>query len=134
MTSDHLSEAEEAALERARAADMRRQEFEQLEQQRELERSMIEERDKGIREIETAVLTVNDIFTDLAGLVEEQGHMIDNIENNIVSTESQVQQGTTELRSASNYQKKSRKKLCYLLLCVVLLCAVLAGVVFAYKK
>ena len=53
---------------------------------------MIEERDKGIREIETAVLTVNDIFTDLAGLVEEQGHMIDNIENNIVSTESQVQQ------------------------------------------
>ena len=77
---DHnaMSEQEEAALERARAADQRRQEFEQLEQQREFERAMIEERDQGIREIESAVVTVNEIFTDLASLVEEQGEMIGN--------------------------------------------------------
>jgi syntaxin 7 len=115
------SEEDEAAMERARLAEARRQEFEQLEQRREMERALIAERDQGIRKIESTVLTVNEIFTDLAQLVEEQGHMVDNIEANIVSTESNVKQGTQELRKASDYQKKSRTKLCWLLLCVVVL-------------
>lgn len=114
---------DDGALERARLAEARRQEFEQIEQRREMERALIEERDQGIRKIESTVLTVNEIFTDLAQLVEEQGHMIDNIEANIVSTESNVKQGTQELRKASDYQKKSRTKLCWLLLCVIVLAA-----------
>jgi syntaxin 7 len=117
------NDEDDAAAERARIAEARRQEFEQLEQRRELERALIEERDQGIRKIESTVLTVNEIFTDLAQLVEEQGHMVDNIEANIVSTESNVKQGTTELRKASEYQKKSRTKLCWLLLCVIILAA-----------
>ncbi len=114
---------DDGATERARLAEARRMEFEQLEQRREMERALIAERDQGIRKIESTVLTVNEIFTDLAQLVEEQGHMVDNIEANIVSTESNVKAGTQELRKASDYQKKSRTKLCWLLLCVVVLAA-----------
>lgn len=61
------SSQEEAALEQQRIAEERRAKFQQLEQQRELERALIEERDKGIRDIEASVVTVNEIFQDLVG-------------------------------------------------------------------
>lgn len=69
-----------------------------------------------------------------AALVEEQGDMIDNIESNVASTEQNTKEGTAELRKANEYQKSSRKKLCWLLLCIVILCGVVAGVYFALKK
>lgn len=110
---------------------------------------MIMERDQGIRQIEQSVTTgtfacwlarspigpaVNEIFMDLATLVEEQGTMIDNIESNIVTAEKHTEQGTSELRKASDYQKKARKKLCYLLLCLAVLCAIAAGAIYFLAK
>ena len=44
---------------------------------------IVQERNREIREIETAVVEVGQIFQDLAAMVNEQGVMVDNIEANI---------------------------------------------------
>jgi hypothetical protein len=38
--------------------------------------SIHQQQQKGIRHIEASVVQVNEIFADLASLVEDQGHMI----------------------------------------------------------
>lgn len=53
---------------------------------------------------------VNDIFKELGVLVHEQGEIIDSIEANVEKTESFVHQGATQLREASNYKNKIRRK------------------------
>jgi len=98
--------------------DPRRQEeqikFQQLEEATDFNVKLIQERDQNIREVEKAVIEVNEIFVDLASLVQEQGTMIDNIESNIVEAHHQVESGTQELHKASNYQKSARGKMCIL--------------------
>ena len=51
---------------------------------------MIEEREHGIAEIQAQIGEVNEIFQDLAVLVNEQGGMIDDIEANIVRTSART--------------------------------------------
>ena len=47
---------------------------------------------------------VNDIFKDIANIVQEQGDMLDSIEGNLTQTYDRVDRGTTELTHASRYQ------------------------------
>ena len=60
--------------------------------------------------------------------------LTDNIESNIVSTEANVKAGTGELRKASDYQKSSRKKLCWLLLCLIILVGGLSALIYIFAK
>ena len=48
----------------------------QLDHERELQHSLIEEREEGIKGIESSIQEVNSIFIDLATLVQEQAPMI----------------------------------------------------------
>ena len=54
----------------------KRMQFLQLESDREFNEMQIEEREQGIKEIETTILEVNEITRDLSSLVHEQGRMI----------------------------------------------------------
>lgn len=47
-----------------------------MENETTLNEAIIEERDQGIREIQTQIGEVNEIFRDLALLVSEQGALI----------------------------------------------------------
>ena len=51
----------------------------------------------GILEIQQQIGEVNEIFQDLAVLVNEQGQMIDDIEANIVSTAVRTKAGAVQL-------------------------------------
>jgi len=53
---------------------------------------------------------VNDIYRDLAQLVDEQGEHLDNIENNMTMTDERVDSGAKQLVKASKYQKQARTK------------------------
>jgi hypothetical protein len=53
-----------------------RQDFLQLENEVVFNEAVIEEREQGIREIHQQIGEVNEIFKDLAVLVNEQGYMI----------------------------------------------------------
>jgi len=102
-----------------------------LQNELEFNDTIIAEREEGIREIESTINEVNTIFRDLAELVNEQGQMIDNIENNISQTVVRTDQANQELVKASKYQKSARTKMCCLLLIILIVAAVLT-VIFVH--
>jgi len=75
----------------------------------------LREREEAIRQLETDILDVNQIFRELATLVHEQGDTIDSIEANIESTAVRVTEGTEQLRKAGHFQNAARKKQCFML-------------------
>lgn len=72
--------------------------------------AIYQEREEGLLEIRQQITEVNEIFKDLAVIVQEQGEMLDDIDSNIVRTEVSTEQGTKELKKASEYQKRTRNK------------------------
>ncbi|GLJ54170.1 hypothetical protein SUGI_1160950 [Cryptomeria japonica] len=87
----------------------RRQEFFQLENEVVFNEAIIEERDQGIKEIHDQIVEVNEIFKDLAVLVNEQGVTIDDIGANIESSHAATVQAKSHLAKASKSQKSNRK-------------------------
>ncbi|KAL6074512.1 Syntaxin-22 [Balamuthia mandrillaris] len=112
----------------------RRQQILQLENDRDFQNALIEEREQGIREIESTIQEVNEIFIDLANLVNEQAPMIDNIESHIDSSVSSTSRGVVELRKAAAYQRSARTKLCFLILLILaIVVAVVVVLLLALK-
>jgi t-SNARE complex subunit (syntaxin) len=68
------------------------------------------ERENSIRQLETDILSVNQIFQELAKMVHEQGEVIDSIEAHVEEAQITTQQGTEELSRAATYQSKARRK------------------------
>eukprot|EP00051_Salpingoeca_urceolata_P034746 m.26521 g.26521 ORF g.26521 m.26521 type:complete len:292 (-) comp8252_c0_seq1:25-900(-) len=112
----------------------RMQQQEQLDEQIEYNEAVIVEREQGIRELESQMTEINSIFQDLGTLVHEQGHVLDNIEANMTTTQDNVQHGTEELVKASTYQKKARKKMFCVLIIVVIVAAILTIVLVTKLK
>jgi syntaxin 1A len=76
----------------------------------------IEARHNDILKLEQSIKELHDMFMDMAMLVESQGEMIDNIENNINSTVDYVESAKVETKQAVVYQKKARrKKICIII-------------------
>eukprot|EP00794_Sanderia_malayensis_P004690 gene4690-5305_t len=72
------------------------------DQERELD--AIKEREERIQKIETDILDVNEIFRDLAVLIQEQGETIDSIEGNVESAVVHVTDANVQLQRAKDYQ------------------------------
>ncbi|KAK3815640.1 MAG: t-SNARE [Linnemannia elongata] len=87
--------------------------------------SMIVQREEEIREIESGITELNEIFRDLGTMVHEQGSMLDSIENNVTSISMSTHAAAEELTTAAIHQRNARKKSCYLLL----IAAFVAGIV-----
>ncbi|XP_015236133.1 syntaxin-7 [Cyprinodon tularosa] len=96
---------------------------------------LIQERESSIRQLESDITDINDIFKDLGMMVHEQGDMIDSIEANVERADTHVQSGTQQLARAADYQRSSRKKICILMI-VLAVAAVVIGLVIwgAVKK
>lgn len=82
---------------------------------------LIEERDEDIRGIERSVIEVNEIFRDLGALVHEQQGLLDNIESNVEQVDVNMEAATKELKKAVDYQKRSRNRMCWVLVILVIL-------------
>ncbi|KAJ5075298.1 syntaxin-132 [Anaeramoeba ignava] len=99
-------------------------------------RSVLEEieiKHSEIINLEKSVNEIHQLFVDMATLVEFQGKNIDNIENNVIQSADYIEQGVEQLQKARVYQKKSRKKLCFiicLILTVLIIISISFGVVF----
>jgi len=113
LNTDNSQELEKTAL----LSDSRTQ-FVQIESDREFNEMQIAEREKGIKEIETAMLEVNEITRDLANLVTEQGRLVDNIESHINTTYIETQLGVEEIRAANEYDKRGRSKMCWIIVII----------------
>jgi syntaxin 7 len=93
-----------------------RSDFAQVDGELEYNNALIEERERGIMEIQQQIGEVNEIFQDLAVLVNEQGSMIDDIEANIVSTAVRTKDAQKELTKADKSQRAARNRL----ICIVI--------------
>jgi len=136
-TGELSPEPSQADVEREHLApheyQRRHQQQQQLLQQDDYanhQRAMILDRDEQVREIESAVLEVNDIFGDLARLSAEQSHMVDNVEANIESSAHSTAAALSEVQSAARHQRSSRSCLCWTLLLSTILAIVVIGVVY----
>ncbi|CAB3362507.1 Hypothetical predicted protein [Cloeon dipterum] len=101
------------------------QEMKQAQLQEEQELRELEERELAIRQLESDIGDVNQIFKDLGQMVYEQGEVIDSIEAHVEKTEIFVSEGTGQLRQASNYQSKARMKKFIFFTCLGLVLAVI---------
>ncbi|KAK6465585.1 t-SNARE [Scheffersomyces coipomensis] len=95
---------------------------EELEQQT----LLIEERERELHRIHQDTQNINDIFQNLAGIVNEQQFQIDNIENNIFSYSEDVRTASQHLQRAERRQRSSTGRMCC---CLAILGTVLGLIV-----
>ncbi|TEA33733.1 hypothetical protein DBR06_SOUSAS12810089 [Sousa chinensis] len=95
---------------------------------------LIKERETAIRQLEADILDVNQIFKDLAMMIHDQGDLIDSIEANVESSEVHVERATDQLQRAAYYQKKSRKKICILVLVLSVIIVILGLILWLVNK
>uniref|UniRef100_A0A3Q3XI28 Syntaxin-12 n=1 Tax=Mola mola TaxID=94237 RepID=A0A3Q3XI28_MOLML len=83
---------------------------------------LIKEREIKVRQLESDIMDVNQIFKDLAVMIHDQGGMTDCIEANLDKAEVDVERGTEQLQGTAYYQQKSHRKMCiFALVCSILL-------------
>ncbi|XP_042296042.1 syntaxin-7 [Sceloporus undulatus] len=95
---------------------------------------LIEERESAIRQLEADIMDINEIFKDLGMMIHEQGDVIDSIEANVETAEVHVQQANQQLSRAGDYQRKSRKKMCILIVVLVLGATILGLIIWGVSK
>ncbi|KAF9141568.1 hypothetical protein BG015_001233 [Linnemannia schmuckeri] len=81
-----------------------------------MQESILQERESEIRKIEVGMVEVLDVMKELGTLVHEQRGGVDFLQDNIMQVRGRIQQGQQEIVKASEHQRKSREKLCYLLM------------------
>jgi len=105
-----------------------------LENESTFNEALINDREQGIKDIEKAVLEVNEIFRDLSTLVVEQGSMINSIEANVEASAAETTKATSEIKKASEYQKSARGKMCCLALILMIIIAVIVVVIYFFFR
>ncbi|OMO72333.1 hypothetical protein COLO4_27679 [Corchorus olitorius] len=95
----------------------------------------IQERHDAVMEIEKKLLDLQQIYLDMAVLVEAQGEILDNIESQVSTAVSNVQSGTTALQNAKKRQKSTRKWTCIAIIILLIIVAVIVvGVLKPWKS
>ncbi|XP_063224310.1 syntaxin-12 [Bacillus rossius redtenbacheri] len=100
----------------------------------EFDTGLLAEREHRIRRIEGDVLDVNQIMRELAAMVHEQGDALNTIESNIENVHGHVEEGTSQLQRAAQYQNKYRKKVLILALVAVVVAIIVTIVVLTQLK
>lgn len=94
----------------------------------------IQERHDVVRDVESKLLELQQIFMDMAVLVNAQGELIDNIESQVSSAVDHVNTGNTALQRAKSLQKNSRKWMCIaIIILLVIIAIVVLGVLKPWK-
>lgn len=79
-------------------------EFQVLENEMANNEALIQEREKDITRIHQSVVQVNEIFQDLATIVQNQQCTIDDIETNIQESHARTEAGLEQVQKAANAQ------------------------------
>uniref|UniRef100_A0A3Q0RF43 Syntaxin 3 n=1 Tax=Amphilophus citrinellus TaxID=61819 RepID=A0A3Q0RF43_AMPCI len=83
--------------------------------------SEIESRHKDIVRLESSIKELHDMFVDIAMLVESQGDLVENIEQNLSKSVDHIAVAKEETKKAVRYQTKARKKMVIIVVIVVVL-------------
>ncbi|KAI9193687.1 t-SNARE [Polychytrium aggregatum] len=102
-----------------------------VESELQFNEALINERDGAIRQIEQSIVEVNEIFRDLGTIVNDQQHHLDNIESNVESVAINMEDATTELRTASQAQLRAQSRKCYLMILLGVIVVIFTIVIFS---
>jgi len=95
----------------------------------------IQERHDAVQDLERKLLELQQVFLDMAVLVDAQGDMINNIESHVSSAVDHVQSGNVALQKAKSLQKSSRKWMCIAILILLIIVAIIVvGVLKPWKS
>jgi len=83
--------------------------------------STIAQREKEIEDIAQGIIDLANIFSELQNMVIDQGTMLDRIDYNIERMNTDVKAADKELKTATNYQRKSTKRKIMLLLILLII-------------
>jgi len=87
--------------------------------------SLIQEREDEIREIETGIHELAEIFQDLGTLVNQQGTMLDDMSGSLERIAVDAGGGADEVSTAAEYQRKAGRRAA----CLMFILAIVAAVV-----
>lgn len=82
--------------------------------------AMVRQREREISSVVQSISDLNVVFKDLAGMVAEQGTVLDRIDYNIEMSASSVEVGLKELHKAEKFQKKNRKMIVIIILTLMI--------------
>ncbi|XP_054057294.1 syntaxin-3 isoform X1 [Rissa tridactyla] len=91
--------------------------------------SEIEGRHKDIVRLESSIKELHDMFVDIAMLVENQGGLLDNVEQYVMHTSEHVEQANQQTKKALQYRGQARKKMLILAAVVALLLGIVALII-----
>lgn len=95
----------------------------------------IQERHDAVRDLERKLLELQQIFLDMAVMVDAQGDMINNIETHVSNATNHVRQGVGALQNAKKLQRNSRKWMCYaIILLLVVVVIIVVAVIKPWQK
>lgn len=101
-----------------------------LDQEIDLNANLIEQRDIELLDLQKSILEVNQIFTDLNCIVNDQQYLLDNIESNVQTVTGNLEGAVGELAQGSRYQANASKKYWY---CFVILLIMVVVVILSMK-
>lgn len=78
-----------------------------------------EHREQEVGKVVKSIVDLNEIFKDLAGMVQDQGTILDRIDYNVEQTQTTVGEGMKQLRQAEVYHRKNRKMFCIMVMASV---------------
>ncbi|KAK8628287.1 hypothetical protein V6N13_063996 [Hibiscus sabdariffa] len=94
----------------------------------------IQERYDAARDLERMLLDLQQVFMDMAVLVEGQGDMLDNIETQVLNAVDHVQSTRATLETARKTQKSNRKWKGYAILLLVIIVIIVLAVFRPWEK
>lgn len=97
----------------------------------EVDSGVLQERLDGIQNLHKDFHEVNNLFKEVATLVESQGNLLDESEKHVETAVKETSRANIELDSASNYQRSAKKKAVCIFLIVLVVVGILIAVVVA---
>ncbi|XP_068662514.1 syntaxin-related protein KNOLLE-like [Aristolochia californica] len=85
----------------------------------------IQDRHDAAVEMEKSLLELHQVFLDMAVMVEAQGEQMDDIEHHVINAANYVKDGTKNLKTAKEHQRRSRKWMCIGLILLLILILVI---------
>lgn len=107
---------------------------EQIDEDLEFEHQLILHRKKQLAQNAEQMDRIYNVVQDMAKEVQNQGEMVDIIDENILMAQKNVESTNDELDEAKSHQKKSRKKYIILIVVLIFIVVIVIGLSFMWKK
>eukprot|EP01059_Diplonema_ambulator_P017826 TRINITY_DN2992_c0_g3_i1.p1 TRINITY_DN2992_c0_g3~~TRINITY_DN2992_c0_g3_i1.p1 ORF type:complete len:247 (+),score=65.44 TRINITY_DN2992_c0_g3_i1:51-791(+) len=98
------------------------------------EEAIQREKAQDISELEVGMIELHTMYQEFGDMVVEQAKPLEQVVENLDNAQTNVREGTSNLQSASDYQKSSRKKMCCLIILVLVIIIILVVVVTVAAK